>query len=188
MKITFQHAHSDYTETHGPFNTIEMHATECLGNDDECSETTCHCSGDDTPGLLAIYGDGSEIAVWSDAGWWIVGDKALEYMTVDVQPEALVSDDSFIEGIRRLLIAGEYEDVAKVVFCTSEWDNGFFFENSAAVILKSGERDEPLDCDSLSDEITEYSTHYAPIGSSSQLVVDIEKNIVDGDVYPLVDV
>ena len=103
-----------------------------------------------------------------------------------------ITDDEFIALVRAELITSEdlepdqVSQVREVVFSTTEYDNGYFFDGSAIVLFNDGSRQDWVDLTGLDSFLSDLSAEYAPLGSQAQLTVNLQTNTVDADTIGLV--
>lgn len=72
-----------------------------------------------------------------------------------------------------------------VLIETSEWDNGWFYENYGTVIYSDGSTANPdqLDLTGAEEAITEIASDNFPLGSQAGLLIDLATGTVDADDY-----
>lgn len=125
-----------------------------------------------------------------DEVWWDVQVISVDGDNVHIDARRWVPDDADFIGLVRAELA-KTDDldpqqvlrVKEVVFDTTEYDNGFFFDGSATVVFTDDSRQTCVDLSGLDSFLSDLSAEYAPLGRQAQLRVNLHTNTLDTEDY-----
>lgn len=94
----------------------------------------------------------------------------------------LASHEAFVAEVRAALESDQVKEAVRVVFSTTEWDNGYFFATDATAHFPDGTT-EGLSLDSLESSLTDVGSEFGSLGASAELMVDLLAGTVEVDTY-----